>query len=71
MRIEKIQNSYNKPNFKAGKVRVFSDFDKTFLRSSHKDFVKNYDREFVNAIRENFKSFKEFNYVRNSKTNNK
>lgn len=60
MRIEKIQNSYNRPSFKAGKVRVFSDFDKTFLRSSHKDFVKNYDREFVNAIRENFKSFKEF-----------
>ena len=60
MRIEKIQNSYDRPSFKAGKVRVFSDFDKTFLRSSHKDFVKNYDSEFVNAIRENFKSFKEF-----------
>ena len=29
MRIEKIQNSYNRPSFKAGKVRVFSDFDKT------------------------------------------
>ena len=56
----KIQNSYNRPSFKAGKVRVFSDFDKTFLRSSHKDFVKNYDSEFVNALRENFKSFKEF-----------
>ena len=60
MRLEKVQNSYNKPIFKAGKVRVFSDFDKTFLPSSHKNFVKNYDIRFVNAIRENFKSFKEF-----------
>ena len=60
MRIEKIQNSYDRPSFKAGKVRVFSDFDKTFLPSSHKNFVKNYDSRFVNAIRENFKSFKEF-----------
>ena len=60
MRIEKIQNYYDRPSFKAGKVRVFSDFDKTFLPSSHKNFVKNYDSEFVNALRKNFKSFKEF-----------
>ena len=60
MKIEKVQNPYGKPSFNAGKVRVFSDFDKTFLPSSHKNFVKNYDIRFVNAIRENFKSFKEF-----------
>ena len=31
MKIEKVQNPYGKPSFNAGKVRVFSDFDKTFL----------------------------------------
>ena len=60
MRIDKVQNTYTQPNFKAGKVRVFSDFDKTFLPSSHKNFAKNYDIKFVNNIRENFKNFKEF-----------
>lgn len=60
MRIDKVQNTYTQPNFKAGKVRVFSDFDKTFLPSSHNNFARNYDIKFVNNIRENFKNFKEF-----------
>ena len=60
MQINQIQNLKQESSFKAGKVRVFSDFDRTFLRSSHKDFVKNYDSRFVNAIRENFKNFKDF-----------
>ena len=60
MQIVKIQEFNQQKNFKAGKARVFSDFDRTFLPSSHKNFVKNYDSRFVNAIRENFKSFKEF-----------
>ena len=60
MKIDKIQTTAHYPQFKAGKVRVFSDFDKTFLPSSHGNFVHNYDERFVNAIRKNFKSFKEF-----------
>ena len=60
MIIERIRNSNSNISFKAGKVRVFSDFDKTFLPSTHKNFVCNEDSRFVNAIRENFKSFKKF-----------
>jgi hypothetical protein len=60
MRTNKMQVSYNYPVFKAGKVRVFSDFDRTFLPSSHKDFVKNNDAIFIKTITEYFKSFNEF-----------
>ena len=55
MRIDKIQAFYQERTFKAGNVHVFSDFDRTFLPSSHKNFVKNNDSRFVNTIRENFK----------------
>ena len=54
------ENIYYTPTFKAGKVRVFSDFDRTFLPSSHNDFARNYDIRFVEVIRANFKNFKEF-----------
>ncbi len=50
----------NKQAFKAGKVRVFSDFDKTFLPASHKDFARNYDEKFVNYLRGYFADFKSF-----------
>ena len=59
MKIDSIK-TYQTPNFKAGKVRVFSDFDKTFMPASHGDFARNYDSDFVNFIRENFKQFKDF-----------
>ena len=60
MKIYKTQTISQNICFHAGKVHVFSDFDRTFLPSSHKNFVRNHDERFVNAIRENFKSFKEF-----------
>lgn len=50
----------NMSTFKAGKVRVFSDFDKTYLPASHSDFVRNYNKEFVNYIRGYFADFKGF-----------
>lgn len=46
--------------FKSGKVRVFSDFDKTFLPASHKNFARNYDEGFVNYLRGYFADFKAF-----------
>lgn len=60
MNIQKVQSSNSYSTFKAGKVRVFSDFDKTFLPARHKDFVHNYDERFVNGIRKYFKNFSEF-----------
>jgi len=63
MQIDKIQNGYNyskTPSFQAGKVRVFSDFDKTFLPARHAEFQRNYDIGFVNYIRKYFSDFKDF-----------
>lgn len=60
MRIEKKQSTYTQPNFKSGKVRVFSDFDKTFLPAKQKDFAKLEDSNFIITIKETFKNFKEF-----------
>lgn len=60
MKIERILAPNTNTTFKAGKVRVFSDFDRTFLPSSHDNFVTNYDKKFVDFIRNYFKSFKEF-----------
>lgn len=60
MNIQRIQASNPSSTFKAGKVRVFSDFDKTFLPARHKDFVRNYDKEFIDGIKKYFKNFSEF-----------
>lgn len=60
MKIDSIKQQYSMPNFRAGKVRVFSDFDKTFSPATHNDFARQMDKCFVDAIRENFKSFKDF-----------
>lgn len=62
MQVSSIDNcSLNKKQaFKAGKVRVFSDFDKTFLPASHKNFARNYDEGFVNYLRGYFADFKDF-----------
>lgn len=60
MKIDSIKQQYSMPNFRAGKVRVFSDFDKTFSPASHSNFARQMDKRFVDAIRENFKSFKDF-----------
>ena len=46
--------------FSAGQVRVFSDFDRTFLPSSHSDFVKKMDYKFVKSLQEYFKDFRNF-----------
>lgn len=51
--------SYNQ-SFRAGKVKVFSDFDRTFLPAGHKEFlsiVKKRDGKELKAI---FKSFSDF-----------
>lgn len=62
MNIEKIgvQTPKSQLSFKAGKVRVFSDFDRTFLPSSHKDFIYNFDDVFMNGMRKYFTDFKRF-----------
>ena len=62
MQINSINNINTQPRFKAGKVRVFSDFDRTFLPSSHNDFKANFDIKYVNYIRDYFKNFKDFLY---------
>lgn len=43
--------------FKAGKVHVFSDFDRTFLPSSQYDFAKNYNIQYVDTIKKNLLKF--------------
>ena len=62
MKIREI--SYNKPtiktNFKAGKVHLFSDFDRTYLPSSHIDFQSNYDKNFYENITNYFNNFRKF-----------
>ncbi len=60
MKIVNINNSSQKSVFKAGKVRVFSDFDKTFLPASHKDFTKNASGEFITKLSKYFNDFKDF-----------
>lgn len=60
MRTNKTRVSYNFPVFRAGKVKVFSDFDRTFLPSSHKNFINNNDVSYINVITGYFKSFNEF-----------
>ncbi len=60
MKINGVENKYINPNFQAGKVRVFADFDKTFLPASHKDFKSKLDSQFVNFLKNYFKDFKTF-----------
>lgn len=60
MNIQRIQASNPSSTFKAGKVRVFSDFDRTFLPAKHQHFVQVSDERFVNAIKKYFKNFSEF-----------
>jgi len=59
MNINRIQSFNQQKSFKAGKVRVFSDFDRTFLPASHKQFVKNSDKELMTMVFNKFKSFKD------------
>ena len=65
MKISSINSSQTKNiNHKAGKVRVFSDFDRTFLPTSHAEFQDNTNSDFVRNLKEyfaNFKNFKEKN----------
>lgn len=62
MRVEVVENYSKNPkqDFKAGKVRIFSDFDKTFLPASHNNFARNESLEFVNYLRGYFADFKGF-----------
>ena len=60
MKINKIEKSYTNIGFKAGKVKVFSDFDKTFLPARHKVFATFYKKDFIDAIENYFKNFKKF-----------
>lgn len=60
MKINKIEQSYTNIGFKAGKVKVFSDFDKTFLPARHKVFATFYKKDFIDAIENYFKNFKKF-----------
>lgn len=62
MQVSSINNRSldNKPSFKAGKVRVLSDFDKTFLPKSQNDFARECSVEFVNYLRKYFADFKDF-----------
>ena len=63
MRIEKIQDSYKQPSFNAGKVKVFSNFDKTFLPASHKQFLYNSDKELMQKVFDTFKNLKKFWHI--------
>ena len=60
MKINKIEQSYTNIGFKAGKVKVFSDFDKTFLPAKHKEFARYNDKKFIDKIENYFKNFKKF-----------
>ena len=60
MKINKIEQSYTNIGFKAGKVKVFSDFDKTFLPARHKEFARYNDKKFIDKIENYFKNFKKF-----------
>ena len=60
MKINKIEQSYTNIGFKTGKVKVFSDFDKTFLPARHKEFARYNDKKFIDKIENYFKNFKKF-----------
>ena len=60
MKINKIEQSYTNIGFNAGKVKVFSDFDKTFLPARHKEFARYNDKKFIDKIENYFKNFKKF-----------
>ncbi|MCQ2754183.1 MAG: hypothetical protein MJ231_03945 [bacterium] len=60
MKVESISNNNKTINFKAGKVRVFSDFDKTFLPARHAEFQFSESENFVNFIKKYFADFTAF-----------
>ena len=53
-------NVKNNPNFKAGKVRLFSDFDKTFFPGNHHDLFCNYEAKYYDAMKKYFDNFRGF-----------
>ena len=60
MKIDSIQPYSYQQSFKAGKIKVFSDFDKTFLPVSHMRFVLEAQRKNSKGLKDIFKSFAEF-----------
>lgn len=60
MQIVKIQEFNQQKNFKAGKARVFSDFDRTFLPASHKQFVSTDKLITLSSVFCAFRNFKDF-----------
>lgn len=60
MNINRIQSFNQQKSFKAGKVRVFSDFDRTFLPASHKQFVSTDKLITLSSVFCAFRNFKDF-----------
>lgn len=53
-------NSKKQTGFSAGKVKLFADFDRTFLPSTQKDFSNNHDANYYNMMQNIFTNFKNF-----------
>ena len=47
MKINKIQTTSPNISFQAGKVHVFSDFDRTFLPTSQRRFKECQDKAYI------------------------
>lgn len=60
MKIYKIQTTSPNISFQAGKVHVFSDFDRTFLPTSQRRFKECQDKSYIQKMKAYFKNFASF-----------